>query len=598
VKAVAAQAAMYASLGEALSGAASSSAGVTFVDLREREETLSWAEVRRRALHVAAALANLGVLPGERVALVLPTGPSFLDAFFGATLAGAVPVPLAPPPRLGRVHEYQAATARMIGAAGARLVLTDARAKPVVDGAVAAAPPDLGCHLAALLVDHADTHEVRAHADAIAVIQFSSGSTVDPKPVALTHRNVLAQLAAIDQVTAPQAPGDLPQTGVSWLPMHHDMGLIGCLLGALYQAIPLVLMAPEVFLVRPALWLRAIARHRATASAAPSFAYAACAKRVDDADLEGMDLSSWRFALNGAEPVSVGVLDQFAERFARFGFDARALTPVYGMAEASLAVTFSPPGRAARSVGVDPVTLAKAGLAVDGPRRIASVGVAMPGVEVTVRDEAGRDVGERRVGRIWVRGPSVMAGYFADPAATARVLIDGCLDTGDLGFVAEGELYICGRAKDVVIIRGANHAPQEFEECLDAVPGVRPGCAVALGFVPLDADARSADGEALLILAERAGTSPGESPASISLPNEIRAAILERTGVRAHTVCVLAQGTLPRTTSGKLRRAEALRRFLAGELAAPRNVSKLRVGQGVARSGLPLAESTGILDVG
>ena len=597
MKGIPARPPVHASTNDALRAAAEHGCGVTFVDMKEIEETISWRQIRQRALHVAAALRDAGVLAGDRVALVLPTGPSFLDAFFGATLAGAVPIPLAPPPRLGRLDEYHAATARMIRVAGARMVLTDARGLPLLERTLAASEPDLGCRIVATLVGFPGELDHPNEPDQIAVIQYSSGSTVDPKPVALTHANLMSQLASIEQML-PDGRDRAERTGVSWLPMHHDMGLIGCLLGGVYQAIPLVLIPPELFLARPALWLRAISRHRATASAAPSFAYALCSKRIKDADMQGVDLSSWRFALNGAEPVSVGVLDQFAARFAGWGFAPHALMPVYGMAEASLAVTFAPSGKPARWLGVDPVRLAKNGIAVDGPRRLASVGFAMPGVEVVVRDGDGEDLGDRRTGRIWVRGPSVMVGYFNDPAATREVLSEGWLDTGDLGFVADGELYVCGRAKDVVIIRGANHAPQEFEECLDAVPGVRHGCAVAVGFIPGEGDARNADTEELLILAERAAMPSSPLVLSLSLTHEIRTAILARTGVRAHTVCVLAQGTLPRTTSGKLRRAEALRRFQAGELSAPRTVSKQRVAGAVFRSTLNLANSSGILDVG
>ncbi len=571
-----ARAPTHASINEALRAAVDHPGGVTFVDLQEREQTITWRELHTRARRVAAALHRLGVRPGDRVALVLATSPAFLDGYFGITLAGAIPVPLSPPLRLGRLDEFHAATARMLTVAGARLVLTDARCKRLLGVAIATARPELGCVAVDRLASSTDEHEVDNAPESVALIQFSSGSTVDPKPVALTQANLMAQLATIDQMVPSNATGR--QVGVSWLPLHHDMGLIGCLLSAVYRPDPLVLIPSELFLARPALWLRAIARHRATVSPAPSFAYSLCTKRIKDADLAGLDLSSWRFALNGAEPVSVGVLDEFAARFARWGFDARALTPVYGMAEASLAVTFSPPGRPPRSLAVDPVTLAKDGRAVapahGEERRIASVGFAVPGVELMVRDRSGREIGERQAGRIWVRGPSVMAGYFNDPAATARVLQEGWLDTGDLGFIADGELYVCGRAKDVVIIRGANHAPQEFEECLDGVAGVRQGCAVALGFIP-DGDAGE---EELLVLAEHG------SEHDSSLVHQIRSAILERTGVRAHTVCVLAPGTLPRTSSGKLRRAEALRQFVAGELAAPRPVSPLRIAGAVARS--------------
>ena len=275
------------------------------------------------------------------------------------------------------------------------------------------------------------------------------------------------------------------------------MGLIGCLLGAVSYPGPLVLIPPEHFLARPALWLRAVARHRGTISAAPHFAYAYAADRVRDADLAGLSLASWRIALDGAEPVTTGALRRFADRFAPFGLDPGALMPVYGLSEAALAVTFSPSGRPPLAERIDPASL-RSGRVTPGEREVVSVGVPIPGVEVEVRGEDGGALPERRLGRIHVRGPSLMQGYLGDPAATSRALRDGWLDTGDLGFHAGGELFVHGRAKDVVIVRGANHAPEEFEACLGAVEGLRPGCAVAVGFVP-----EGGDGEELLLLVER-----------------------------------------------------------------------------------------------
>jgi acyl-CoA synthetase (AMP-forming)/AMP-acid ligase II len=583
VKGEACRSPAHATLSQALRAAADRPGGISFVDLQEREQTLGWGELYARARRVAGALGELGVAPGDRVALVLATGPDFVDGFFGALLAGATPVPLPPPLRLGRLDEFHAATARMLGKAGARIVLSDGRIKRLLGVPVERARPELGCQLVAPLLDSAHEQDREVTGDDIAVIQYSSGSTVDPKPVALTHANLAWQLTSIAQAL-PTPEGQL-NVGVSWLPLHHDMGLIGVLLSGVYQPAPLALIPSELFLARPAMWLRAISRHRATVSPAPSFAYSLAWKRIKDAELVGVDLSSWRYALNGAEPVSVGVLDAFAERFGKWGFDPCALTPVYGMAEASLAVTFAPPGRPPFSVAVDPVRLARQGVAAPPPvedagaRQIASVGTPVPGVEVEVRDDERRPLGERRAGRIWVRGPSVMLGYFNDTAATARALVDGWLDTGDLGFVAERELFVCGRAKDVVIIRGANHSPQEFEECLEGVAGLRVGCAVALGFIPDGGE------EELLILAEL-GDVNADLP---TLESRVRAAILERTGVRAHTVRLLAPGTLPRTTSGKLRRAEALRRFVAGELTAPRRVTPLGLASAIARSTLAFA---------
>ena len=564
---------------EMLSAAARHPSGVTFLGLREEEVRLSWAEVESRARRAAGALVARGVRPGDRVAIVLRTEPAFLDAFFGALHAGAVPVPLYPPVRLGRMDEYVEATARMLRVSGARVLVTSGSVARVIGRAVAAVGPglELGVLDASGLPEGRETSVPRAGGD-LALVQFSSGSTVDPKPVALSHASLAAQVSSLVVLVAPTAEDVL----VSWLPLYHDMGLIGCLLGAASYPGPLVLIPPEHFLARPALWLRAVARHRGTISAAPHFAYAYAADRVRDADLAGLSLASWRIALDGAEPVTTGALHRFAARFAPFGLDPGALMPVYGLSEAALAVTFSPSGRPPLAERVDPASL-RSGLVTPGEREVVSVGAPIPGVEVEVRGEDGGALPERRLGRIHVRGPSLMQGYMGDPAATSRALRDGWLDTGDLGFHACGELFVHGRAKDVVVVRGANHAPEEFEACLAAVEGLRPGCAVAVGFLP-----DGGDGEELLLLVERIRAWRGD-PAAIA--EAAREAVSSRTGVRPHTVRVLEPGTLPRTSSGKMRRREALRRFQAGTLLPPRKVNVLSVAREVVAGRLARARA-------
>ncbi len=555
----------------ALTRAARTTRGLVFVDASEQERTVPWSEIHARAKCIAGALAERGVRPADRVAIILPTGIDFMDAFFGALLAGAVPVPLYPPVRLGRMDEYVQGSARMLTAVGARMLVSDARIRLLLGGAVELARPPLGCPTVAELRVGACPFEVDVAPDALGLIQFSSGSTVDPKPVALTHLALIAQVASLRSLLT--TPPGSPSTGVTWLPLYHDMGLIGCLLEAMYYPADLVLIPPELFLARPALWLRALSRHRGIVSPAPNFAYGYCLKRIRDEDLAGVDLRHWRYALNGAEPISVDVQARFALRFARVGFRAEALTPVYGLSECALAVTFTDPDRAKRVLEVDATALALTGRASPGTRRISSVGTPIPGADVEVRDTDGTNCAEGQVGRVWIRAPFVMQGYFGRPEASAEVLRDGWLDTGDLGLVDGGELFITGRAKDVVIIRGANHAPQTFEEALDGVAGVRTGCALAVGFVP-----PGQDDESLLLLVESLPDAPRD------LVAQIRAAIVEHTSVVPHTVVLLAPGTLPRTSSGKLRRAEALRRHQAGELKAPAPVSAIRVGAQVAKS--------------
>ena len=356
---------------EALACAAATRSCITFVDLQEREGSLSFREIHERARRAAAALRAQGISTGDRVALVLPTSPAFMDAYFGALLAGAVPVPLYPPFRLGRLPEYHASTARMIGAVEASIVLADSRTRKLLGQAIEWSRPPLGCRtLEDLDPENAGELQDDVEPDALGLIQFSSGSTADPKPVALSHRNLMSQLAVLKALMPPE--DRFPHSGVSWLPLYHDMGLISCLLLAVYYARPLVLVQPEHFLARPALWLRAIARHRATLSVAPTFGYEVCTKRVRDDDLAGVDLSSWLLAVCGAEPVVLDVLERFVGRFAAFGFDRRALRPVYGLAEASLAVTFTPPNRDIKAIGVDPAHLASTGQAVEGPRAFRS----------------------------------------------------------------------------------------------------------------------------------------------------------------------------------------------------------------------------------
>ena len=552
--------------------------GLTFVELDETETAYGFAEVQARAARVAGALVARGVRRQDRVAIVLPTGIGFMDAFFGTLLAGAVPVPLYPPVRLGRLDEYHAATAGMLRAVDARMVLTDGRVRKLLGQAAARAGLLLGCvPVEELLAQNEPPSMDPGLPEDLGLIQFSSGSTVSPKPVALSHANILAQCAMLKSLLRVEREGGSP-VGVSWLPLYHDMGLIGCLLSAMCYPGKLVLIPPEHFLAKPSLWLRALARHRATISAAPNFAFALCVKRVRDEELEGCSLATWQQALNGAEPVSAEGMRKFAARFAKFGLAPEALLPVYGLAEASLAVTFCPPRAELRAARVDAGVLAQEGRVEPGEREVASVGVPVPGMRVDIRDAADRSLPDGTVGRVVISGASVMVGYFRNPEATARAITGGFLDTGDQGFLSGGELYLTGRAKDLVIIRGANHAPQEFEDCLEAVEGVRAGCAVALGFTP-----PGGDGEALLVLAEK-NPSTGERTEA-----EIRSAILERTGIKPHTVVLLAPGTLPRTSSGKLRRQESLRRYLAQALTAPRRVNLLTIAAEVVKSTVAFA---------
>ncbi len=561
-----------------LERAARSDGCIRFLDARERELALPHAELFARAQRAAGGLVARGVAPGDRVAVIAATGPEFFDGFFGALAAGAIPVPLYPPVRLGRLAEYHERTAAMLGAARVRLVLSDARTRRVLGRTIERARPALGCArleelpAAPLAVSAPDP-------DALAFIQFSSGTTQTPRPVALTHRQVLANVDAIGGAILaayPESAG-FRHSAVSWLPLYHDMGLVGGVFTTLFHERDLVLIPPEQFIARPALWLRAISRRRATISPAPNFAYALCAARIEDAELAGVDLSSWRVAMNGAEPVTPAVLARFLARFAPYGLAPEALTPVYGLAEAALAVTFSALRERFRVRHFDARALAERGeaRALDAGQPIVALGPPLPGFAVEIVDAHGDALPEGRLGRVRVRGPSLMQGYDGLPEETKRVLVDGWLDTGDTGFLLEGELHLFGRSKDVIILRGRNHAPHEIEHAIEGLAGVRAGCSAAVGAL-----AEDGSGEQLWLFVERTHDGPGDA----ALAEALTRRVLERTGLRPSRVRVLAPGTLPRTSSGKIRRAEALRLELAGALAAPPPASLPRLALELLRS--------------
>ncbi len=565
-------------------------AGLRFVDRRERANFVSWQTFADQAHEVAASLHELGIAAGDRVALVYGTRPSFFRAFFGILLAGAVPVPLYPPVRLGRLGEYHQRTSLMLRAAGCRAVLAQANVRRLLGETVAAARPALGCHTLEALPTpgrRADAIAPPTDASELALIQFSSGTTSDPKPVALSHRALLAQVRALDDSWRDP---DNPPTGVSWLPLYHDMGLIGCILPALELPSVMTLLPPEAFVARPALWLRTLSRYRADISVAPNFAYALCLEKIRDEDLEGVDLAAWRLALCGAEPVSPAVLERFRERFARWGFPPEALTPVYGLSEASLAVTFGDLGKpfAATRWARGPLTQGRAEAAApeDDAVTLASVGKPLPGFGIRILGPDGAPLPPQRVGRLSVRGPSLMDGYFERADATAAVLQDGWLDTGDLGFIDQhGELYLTGRAKDVLILRGRNHDPAEVEHAASAVPGVRAGCAVAVS----TRDDRAAT-ETLVVMVEHDRQARPEQIGSLS--DHVAKAVLAATGLAIGTVVILAPGTLPRTSSGKLRRGDALNRYQGGTLTPPGAVNALTVGAAMVRSARAFRRAT------
>jgi 1-acyl-sn-glycerol-3-phosphate acyltransferase len=546
-----------------------------------REQAVTYGHLLEGARAVAGGLRERGVARGDCVALMLPTGFDFLRSFQGILVAGAIPVPIYPPARLDRLEEYALRQSAILRDAGARLLVTVDRALPVAALLRPAVPGLRHVVTAAELADAGTPPGMpEGGGEDAAFIQYTSGSTGQPKGVLLTHANLLANMRAI-RAGLEAGPADV---GVSWLPLYHDMGLIGSWLFCMAEGLPIALMSPLAFLARPERWLWAIHERRATLSAAPNFAYELCARRISDAALEGLDLSSWRCALNGAEPVDPDTLERFAARFGRYGFRREALMPVYGLAENSVAVCFPPVLRGPRVDRVQrgPFSDGRRALAAEaadpGAMRFVSVGRALPEHEVRVVDDQGRELPERHVGRLLFRGPSMMPGYFGQPEATAAIrALGGFYDSGDLAYLADGEVFVTGRSKDLIIKGGRNLVPQEVEELAAGVEGIRRGCVVAFG-VWNEATAT----ESLVVVAETRATRPSARDALVAAVSE---RVAEGTGVPPDEVVLAPPGAVPKTSSGKIRRAATKQLFEQGQLGRSGGTTatqRLRLAAGAA----------------
>lgn len=535
----------------------------------------SWRALYHDAMHVASGLIALGVAPGDAVLLALPTSFELVTAFFAIQMAGAVPVPAYPPAVLERAEQALERLGFIARRSGAKRCVTNRALQVLLGGLQLGAVHELVTVEALAERAPGKRPRPRLAGSQPAFIQYTSGSTGAPKGVLLSHANVVANIHAIGQAIR-LARRDVV---LSWLPLYHDMGLIGGLLTPIYWRLPLVLMSPLAFLDRPTRWLEAITRYRATLSPAPNFAYALAARRVTDEERGRLDLSAWRVALNGAEPVNAQTLRDFERAFGPCGFRREAMLPVYGLAEASLAVAFPEVGTEPRSLTVERAALAS-GRAVpaDGPgaMTLVAVGGAIPGHEVFVVDAEGAPVAEREVGHIVVRGPSVMQGYFRAPDATAKVLKDGALWTGDLGFLDGDALFVTGRAKDLIIVRGRNYYAEDLERVATRVPGARPGGVVAFGVYD-EAQARD-----LVVIA--CETKLTDEAARIALVERLAASVSEHSGLPIDEVVLLRPGAIPKTSSGKPQRSLTRTRYLSGKLDEARP-GKLRLALVFARSG-------------
>ena len=552
-------------------------------DAGERSYTLTFGELYAAGNRCAAELARRGVAAGGRVALMLPTSRAFFVSYAGILLAGAIPVPIYPPFRADRIEEYAARQSAIMNNAEVCMLLTFRRAESVakllrprvrsLEGVVdaekliaaadKAPPPSPGA-----LPLHVTGSRARQGSD-IALLQYTSGSTGDPKGVMLTHANMRAIGEAV------QIARD--DVGVSWLPLYHDMGLIGAWLTLLHFGTPLVVMSPLAFLTRPERWLQGFHKHRGTIAAAPNFAYELCVRKIADKDIKGIDLSSWRAALNGAEPVNPETLERFADRFAAYGFRREAQLPVYGLAESALGVTIPPLNRGPLVDRVERETFTAQGRAVpaapDDETAIAFVssGKALPRHEVRIVDERGNEVPDRTEGFLWFRGPSATTGYYRNPKATEALLPCGpardagefaWVNSGDRAYRADGEIYVTGRVKDIIIKGGRNLYPHEVEELAARTEGIRKGCIVAFGLTD-----EATGTEKLVVVAE---TRERDAARRSALASAVMDLVSRGLGLPPDRVELIPPGSIPKTSSGKLRREETKQLYLAGTLSASR----------------------------
>lgn len=518
----------------------------------EVEQTITYAELERGARAVAAGLLRGGLQQGERVALMLPTEADFFAGFFGVLYAGGVPVPIYPPFRRSQVEDHLRRQAGILRNAEACLLITNQEIRNVGQILYGLAGSLRRIELISELRQSETMSEpLPADADTIALIQYTSGSTGDPKGVVLSHANLLANIRAMGDVMEASAS----DVFVSWLPLYHDMGLIGAWLGCLYYGAQAVIMPPFAFLADPARWLWTIHHHRATLSAAPNFAFELCLKAMRDEDVSGLDLSSWRMAVNGAEPVSPSTIARFTDKFARFGFRPESMAPVYGLAECSVGLAFPPLGRKPLIDRVQRAILENRGLAEPAQPEdrnaleFVACGHPLPGHEIRIVDEQGLELPERREGRLQFKGPSATKGYFRNEEKT-RALFDGeWLESGDRAYVAAGDIFITGRVKDIIIRAGRNIYPHELEECVGEIEGVRKGC-VAVFASP---DPRTAT-ERLIVLAETRLTEPSELQRLRDRISDVSLAVLD---LPPDEIILAPPRTVPKTSSGKIRRSHA-----------------------------------------
>lgn len=545
---------------------------------------LTYRQLWQGAQHVAAGLQQSGVQSGETVVIMLPTGRDYFFSFFGILLTGAIPVPIYPPVRRSQLEDHLHRHSGILNNCVATLLITMPEAKVVARL--------LKSQVLSLreVVTVKDLCSVSAsylrpsiNPDDIAFLQYTSGSTGNPKGVVLTHSNLLANIRAMGKAVE-ATPDDV---FVSWLPLYHDMGLIGAWLGSMYFAMLLVVMSPLSFLSRPERWLWAIHQYRGTLSASPNFGFEFCLLRLKDETIAGLDLSSWRLAFNGAEPVSADSIDGFIRRFQAFGFKAEAMMPVYGLAESSVGLAFPPLHRKPVIDRIKRDVFSHSGQAIPAEPadknalHFVACGHALSGHQIRIVDTNGKELSERQQGGLQLRGPSVTSGYFRNSEATKALFIGDWLDSGDLGYIARGDVFITGRNKDVIIRAGRNVYPPEVEEAVGNIEGIRKGCVVA--FAARD---RHYSTERLVILAETRIT---DQATIQTLKNQISEISSDLIGLPPDEVILAPPHTVLKTSSGKVRRSACRELYELNQLGQTTRSFWLQVVRTALQSALPMA---------
>jgi len=546
-------------------------------------DTLTYRQLWESAATVAAALQRRGLQTGETVAIMLPTGKEYFFSFLAILLAGAIPVPIYPPARRSQLEDHLQRHRGILDNCQASMLITVSEAKMIgrLLKSQVVSLRDVTT-FSDLLSQPGEYLRPVIGPDDIAFLQYTSGSTGSPKGVVLSHANLLANIRAMGEAIE----ADSSDVFVSWLPLYHDMGLIGAWLGSLYFAISLVVMSPLAFLTRPQRWLQAIHHYRGTLSASPNFGYELVLKRVDDEMLQDIDLGHWRCAFNGAEPVSPDTIHRFTRRLAPAGFNPEAMMPVYGLAESSVGLVFPPLHAEPRIDHVQREVFTHTGYAREADvsdssaLRFVTCGQPLAGHAIRIVDSDGRPLPERHEGALQFQGPSSTSGYYRNPQATQRLFSGEWLDSGDLAYLADGYLFVTGRSKDLIIRAGRNIYPQELEEVVSNIAGIRKGCVVTFGTI----EPRTGT-ERLVLIAE---TREQDERARQAIEKEIIAVASDLIGLPPDEVILAPPHTVLKTSSGKVRRSACREMYQRGELEKTQAAVWVQLLRTAMRSLLPV----------